>query len=110
MTAVVLAEEIPASKVARVTHQEGYTVETASFVTGEALVWLKGASKPTLMVVFQKGRKGAQRCFTSSRPSPEVVVGEGEGFKVVVDSKKKVVRVTDGVKTVEEKFTAEIDS
>jgi len=104
-----LAEEIPAAKIAKVTHQEGYRVMTPSYQTGEALVWLKGAEKPTLMLVLQQG-KGPVRCFTLTRPSKGVTAAEGKDIKIVLDNVKKVLRVTSGGRTVEEKFSQEIDS
>ena len=103
------AEEIPASRVAKVSHAEGFRVKTASYALSEALVWNKGDEKPNFMLIVQHN-DGAERYFTITRPAIDVLVGEGAGVKYTLDSSQEVFTIEGGGKKVQEKFIQVIDS
>lgn len=103
------AEEIPASQVVKVSHQEGYTVRTQTYEVSEAIVWRKGVEKQGFLLIVQHN-KDPKRYFTISRPDKALTVGEGPGIKVILDSKKELLTIQDGAKVIEEKFKKVIDS
>ena len=103
------AEEVAASEVVKVSHAEGYTFFTQSYIVSEAIVWRKGAKKQGLLLAVEHN-KGPKRYFTLTHPSPDVSVAEGPGIKYVVNQKKAILTIQSGGKKTEEKFKKVVDS
>lgn len=108
LAASLAAEEIPASKVVKVDHREGFTVKTdGGHTASEALLLLKGAQKPVFGLVVEGG---GTHYYTISRPNKDVLVGEGRDVKYELDQKANTFTVTRGGKRVVEKITTTVDS
>lgn len=106
--ALAQAREIPAQEVTKVSHAEGFTVETTHYRAGEAVVWHKGASQQEFLLILQPKDK-PERYFTVEHRA-SLLVSQGKGIQIEIDQKKKLLTVTEGRIRRVEKFTREIDS
>lgn len=108
LSASLAAEEIPASKVVKVDHREGFTIKTDhGHTASEAVLLLKGSSKPVFGLVVEGD---GTHYYTISRPNKDVLVGEGKDVKYELDQKANTFTVTRGGKRVVEKITTTVDS
>lgn len=108
LSASLSAEEIPADRVIKVDHREGFTIKTDhGHTVSEALLQLKGAGKPDFGLVVEGD---GVRYFTISKPNKDQLVGEGRDVKYILDQKAGTFTVIRGSKRVVEKITTTLDS
>jgi len=98
-------EEIPASQVVKVSHAEGYRVRTKSHQVSEAVVTLKGVSKPKFLLIVDD-----KRYFTITHPTGFISEGAGPNIRYVVDQKANTLTIYQGKTRVVEKLLQVIDS
>ena len=105
LTLAAAGEEIPASQVVSVSHAEGYRVKTKSHKVSEAVVTLKGVSKPKFLLVVDD-----KRYFTITHPTGWVSEGAGTNIRYVVDQKANTLTIYQSKTKVVEKLSPVIDS
>lgn len=103
LTLAAVGEEIPSSQVAKVSHAEGYTVKTKSHEVSEAVVTLKGVSKPKFLLVVD-----GKRYFTIIHPKGWISEGAGPDVRYVVDQKANTLTIYQGKAKVVEKFSQDV--
>ncbi|MFN8607995.1 MAG: hypothetical protein U0931_10730 [Vulcanimicrobiota bacterium] len=108
LSSALAAEEIPAVRVQKVDHREGFTVKTDhGHTVSQALLHLKGSTKPAFGLVVEGD---GVRYFTLDRPDQNRLIGQGEDVKYVLDQKAGTLTVIRGSSRVVEKVTTTLDS
>jgi hypothetical protein len=108
LSASLSGEEIPADRVLKVDHREGFTIQTDhGHTVSEALLLLKGAARPDFGLVVEG--QGV-RYFTISRPTKDQLLGQGRDVKYILDQKAGTFTVIRGSRRVVEKITTTLDS
>lgn len=103
-TGVLSAEEIPPSRVSKVSHQEGFTVQTPARAASLALIWRKGQTQPIFGMVVDG------RYFTVTHPRGGVTSARGRGVEYVLDEPARRLTIVRGKRRTVEKITRIVDS